>query len=787
MDPTEFLNLFTIEGGKVAVAIRRVTDVSYVPPWPEISAPEDVFFAPAVRARNGDTKEDVLGSRALWVDVDAVKQMPQFTMPPSYIVRSGGGWHCYWMLKEPLMDVDKIEELNKVLSRDVPTADKACWNANRFLRVPGTSNTKYEPPVTVALVREYGYKYDVSAFEVLGKLDPKTRHKIRTGDRRGYHSRSERDWAVIIDMVEAGAVDELIRFIFEHQPIGDKLRDPTTNPQYLDTSISKARSREPAAKSGGIEERSDGYYRHGPRGARRISTFTFSPRLLLDASRFSEPDAIMGDVTAAGYTWERVTFSRTAFTGLARLDRECPIAAWQWLGRDEDVRALLPFLMEKLQGMGMPRVVATPSLGLHYVDGWYFVGDLHTLSHNEMWEGSSGPVAALPTGRERCSLDLSRETSKSDILKVASLIPELNIDTVIWPLTGWYFATPLKPWIELHNYRFPVLNVYGTKGSGKTTLIQRVFMPMLGQVSPKSYDAGTTRFVTLALMGGTNAVPVAFSEFRYASVANFIRYILLSYDTGHDPRGRADQTTVDYPLSAPFSIDGEDKIGDPAAQERIVCVSMSPVDVREGGHCHRVFEQWQANPLNIGRFYIQSVLEMLHNNELEEMLACAYDASHKTIPGRMPIRIRNNHVVAYFGALLFCKTFGIVAPSFDVMMASIKNVFNIASGKARTLGDDFVEDIVNECVNNGGMYIRWHKDASTGQIWFQLSSAHSWWLSQMRRQSKYGLERDAVRGQLRELSYIIAPRTVDGALMFGVDIRAAQEAGLDVPLMKEAK
>ena len=39
------------------------------------------------------------------------------------------------------------------------------------------------------------------------------------------------------------------------------------------------------------------------------------------------------------------------------------------------------------------------------------------------------------------------------------------------PIIGWYFAAPLKPRIVRRIGRFPILFVWGTQGSGKSTLI----------------------------------------------------------------------------------------------------------------------------------------------------------------------------------------------------------------------------------------------------------------------------------------------------------------------------
>lgn len=766
----------------MSVSIGTPANARFYATVPELPSDKDVYFGVAARRSRGDSKEDVLGTNSLWVDADDL-QKPLATFPPSAIVMSGHGYHLYWFLKTPLTDIAQIEYLNQLLAKDVPTADPACWNANRVLRVPGTVNTK-DVPVNVTLVKfAPEIRYAAEDFNVLAKLSKAARHKIRTGDSRGYRSRSERDWAIVTDLINAGASDDLILQLFAQQPCGDKVRGDAP-PQYLERTIEKARAsnvvEKPDAPSAAISTRVDGYYVAGRHGQRRISTFVISPKLLLDGSSHKAEDAIVGDVTAEGFTWQGVTFSRTAFTSVQKMDRETPVAAWQWLGSDNDVRQLLPHLLTQLQERGLPRVVATPVLGLHsHKEGFVFVGTDGVLSDKMFWSDYTGPMSWLPTHKEHPVTKLEPRVTPEQIEFVRSLLPKINEAPVLWLMTGWYAAASVKPWLEEQGYRFPILSVVGTKGSGKTTLIQRVFMPLFGQTEPKSYDAGTTRFVTLAILGSSNAVPVAFSEFRYESAEKFLRYVLLSYDTGHDPRGRGDQTTVDYPLLAPFSIDGEDLIADPAARERIVVAHLHPSIIAEGTSCYEAFNRLRGNiPAGFGGFYHQEVIRRLVDGTAANLLREARESIFAEFPSRLPDRVRNNHIVDLFGTYLWCDIVQQERPLPSYLNRSVQTVFSLISGRSRTMADDFVEDVVNSCSMTTTGF-KWAYEE--GCVFFQMAPAHSWWLASRRRQGRGGLEREAIKAQLAEAPYYVAPRVVNGAWMVGVQLEKAQLAGLDVP------
>jgi len=797
MDNHEFLKQFAF-GGLISLGIGspKAKDAIYttLDALPTIPENKDVYFGVAMRKTSGDEKTDVLGSIALWVDVDQSEEKPRWTIPPTYAVFSGHGWHCYWLLDKPCLDPDEIETANKMLTNDLG-GDPGCWNVNRVLRVPGTTNTKIaDVPVPVEIKYTLGVRYTMDEIFMLKDIPKKTRHKIATGDSRGYRSRSERDWAILTDLVVAGVSDDLIVCLFENQPCGDKHRETGSN-HYLLHSLERIRSKNPVkAKTkdgdddadehkveGGttIVEGVDGYYVPYRKALKRVSTFLLEPTLLLDGSPFGAEDSIVCDVYSDSYTWPAITFNRTVFNSVSKMATATPVAAWQWLGKDEDVKQLLPHLLDKLKKKGLPRVAATKMLGLHKVAGkWLFLGDKQTVGCNDLWQGFEGPLAWTPSKIEHPDMELE-VSSDHDVRVLGRLIPQLNELGAIWPMIGWYTAAVLKPWLEQHKYRFPILNVAGTRGSGKSTLIQRVFMPIWGQPNPIAYDSGTTHFVALTLMGGSNAVPVSFSEFRVDAVQRFLRFVLLAYDTGHDARGRADQTTQDYPLVAPFVLDGEDLIDDAAARERIVVVRVHPSTIEEGSPAYNAFKEMEFSmggvPL-MGGTLITLLLKL--EASWEDILKRAREAVFVAFPNKLPDRVRNNHIVAYFGILLWCEITQSEPPDATVLSDSISSVFDMQAGRSRTLIDDMIEYVINKANNGGAMY---KYTVENGNFYFQLAPAYDDWVAFRRRQGRGVLEKDAMKTQFSESSYQVTSQIVAGVWMFGVRLEAAVQLGLDVP------
>lgn len=306
-------------------------------------------------------------------------------------------------------------------------------------------------------------------------------------------------------------------------------------------------------------------------------------------------------------------------------------------------------------------------------------------------------------------------------------------------------------------------------------------MPLFGQTDPKSYDAGTTRFVILSLLGSTNAVPIAFSEFRFESVEKFLRFVLLSYDTGHDPRGRPDQTTVDYPLMAPFSLDGEDIITDPAARQRVVVSLLTTRTVDEGSPAYNAFNELRDNfPTSFGGYYIQLCLKAIQDGSMQTLLDECREAIFEAFPGKLPDRVRNNHIVAYLGATFFSHAIDMIQPHPSVMEQSISTVYNTEVGRGRMLVDDLVEDLVNATAQAEHRF-KWEYDETEQVLYFQLSTAVNWWIEKRRRQGRSALERDSLRQQLKEVGYARAGQNRSGMWMYGVHLPSAIEAHLDVP------
>jgi len=238
-----------------------------------------VYFGVNPRPLNKNKKQaDIKNITCLWVDLDAkdfggkkedaLQAISDFTPRPNIIVDSGNGYHCYWLLKDPITDInDEMRfQFKQVLSGVIKqlNADSHAINLDRVMRLPGTFNIKKEEPLECKIVsihkdKKYSlndfthfkndtYKesrFDISNMPDLGEneliirsfspddaqtdvnqleIQPMYKKLIVTGALKSYQteykSRSERDWSIIRALILADYNYLTIRSIFFNQHLG---------------------------------------------------------------------------------------------------------------------------------------------------------------------------------------------------------------------------------------------------------------------------------------------------------------------------------------------------------------------------------------------------------------------------------------------------------------------------------------------------------------------------------------------------------------------------------------
>jgi GTPase SAR1 family protein len=780
----DFLSKFRTANSVMAICYGGVYNPKFViEPPNEDEFDQPVFFAPVQLKQGADKIEKVFfhSSKFLWCDVDQLDNVVSL-IPPTMVVMSGHGYHLYYQTDKVLTDINELETLNKILGNQVIGWDNATWNANRLLRVPGSINNKNKDTIhRVKLIVNTEFITAISDINAFAKASKDCEDLIRSGDAAEFASRSERDWAICNELIVNGASDEFIHRLFRFNKCGDRYKEKGV--EYLQLTLDKIRKQ--GATEGGVKKKAnrntintafgEGAYYYANR---QISTFILKPNMLIkaNANESGVDDVLVTDViTKAGTILENQQLPRSAFTSTAKFDKSVTSADVMWLGSDNALKLLLPHLLES---NNIKKLTGTAIIGLHEIDGkWYFIGDNDAISADRHYEKYDAPMAWINTGREHPRLNLAPVPPSENYI---NRLINLNTPDVMWSVIGWCTAALLKPYLEkIYNYRTPTLAIFGTKGSGKTTLIDRVLLPTFGQINPRSWDASTTAFVIRALQASTNAVPISYAEFRSNfETIRMLRSILIGYDSGYDARGTADQTTITYQIVAPNIISGEELIADNAARERIIVAKLIPSNIAEGSDRYNVMKNFRAE--NILGYVVQQILKRIDTGEINEIFQRSTHSVNADYTQTMPDRVRRNITFSYFGALVFSNIFGIDLPSPSSIFVNTTKYVTGATGGAKVLCDTFIEDIVN---NRSEFY--WN--AFDGKFMFQFKPAHDKWMKKRSQEQRHSMEVESIQSQLIEAPYFVGKQTDKVYQVYVIDIQKAINHGLDIPNHIEKK
>jgi len=132
------------------------------------------------------SKETVFEITGLHADVDFAKinmepgaaqaRLGQLLCLPSKIVRSGHGFHAYWLLREAIPATPEVIAQAETLLRhlaDIVGGDPAVCEVARLMRLPGSFNTKNGGKIPVEIIVDRPVRYDMDELaEWIGETRP---------------------------------------------------------------------------------------------------------------------------------------------------------------------------------------------------------------------------------------------------------------------------------------------------------------------------------------------------------------------------------------------------------------------------------------------------------------------------------------------------------------------------------------------------------------------------------------------------------------------------------------
>ncbi len=457
----------------------------------------------------------------------------------------------------------------------------------------------------------------------------------------------------------------------------------------------------------------------------------------------------------------------------------------QWTGSDDQVQGLLRIVadadVKERTASTMLGWYELPSGGVRWIAPKGIIGaDGFTDADDLAYVSNGSPLASRVDYKI-----VDDEKVKQVALDVLPNLMNLNKPAVMLPLIGWYFAAPFRKPITDSIGHFPILWVWGTQGSGKTSL-QLVFWRMQGVKDAEPFSATETEFSMLRLLSCTNGVPIVLDEYKPAdmqqrNVNRLMRYVRRVYGGETESRGRPDLTLVNYQLAAPLAVTGESKPDhDPAVLERVLTASPSKNTIELGVEHHRAYAavrraDVEALALPLVKFVMRAPYQQwieFARAITNKFLSAADSEGNPLIVGseELPGRAVDNLIVMVFGLIVFqefAKSLGVELEDPDVEDALRGQCNEIldADGTSRDVFDSFIEDLSTYAQANklrDGI----HYAQVNGVLCLQLRGCYQVYLEQRKRA---GLE-DATNG-LNALRRVIREKVERGGYVLRADHR----------------
>jgi hypothetical protein len=381
-----------------------------------------------------------------------------------------------------------------------------------------------------------------------------------------------------------------------------------------------------------------------------ITTFTIEP--IESITIKGEGETLSVNFKAGYKEFKKVLLSPGCWSSTQKFMNVLPGKETVFAGSTIDVQ-YIRFLMSTLE---MSHKIGIRISGFH--DG-QFITEEGALSIQGISEG----IVYFNEVPTNCKL-LSMESATADELSgIKKYIANFNTPTVSLPILGWITACFLKSItseildeIGLSN-GFPLLNIQGEAGAGKTQSAEAVIMRMWAiQGEPRSIGE-LTKFTMMKLVDGSNTIPVILEENKACMqtdyfqnlISNLIRSIYNCLEGG---RGRADQSTQVYRYQAPVVIVGETGFTESALLDRFVTVFLSKKD---SSPYLQNFKELRKQPLEkLGRSILEKALRM-DREEVKRILEEELEA----IDSELEDRPRTNAAVVRFGLLVLGAVLGI--------------------------------------------------------------------------------------------------------------------------------
>lgn len=313
-----------------------------------------------------------------------------------------------------------------------------------------------------------------------------------------------------------------------------------------------------------------------------ITNFIFKPVEMIESAEETQLTADL--VTVRGETY-RLTFMTTDFSNQQKfkvlLNRNT--IALSYFGSDGDLELLKSYVSE----LDWERKTGVKAMGVYDHQGrLVFVSTGGSIEKGGI---AVSDIVQLDKYRSIQTDILSCDALKKETLQeLGKYLMSYNEPAKAISILAWAAGCFIKMHLRKVGVKFPHLFLIGEAGSGKSTTLELILLPIF---SSTKVTAATqvTQFTLMKEAASSNLIPLPLDEFKPSKIDRIKLNTLYnhfrdSYDGHEGVRGRADQTMVTYELLAPLVVAGEESADEAAIRERSIELLFSKKDLKPSEH-----------------------------------------------------------------------------------------------------------------------------------------------------------------------------------------------------------
>lgn len=427
----------------------------------------------------------------------------------------------------------------------------------------------------------------------------------------------------------------------------------TYGEETLNKAIELTESTYSATGESFVFEQEGRYYSNRAGKVYVITNFVIKPIEMIVAEEDTQMTADL--VTVRGETF-RQSFLTSDFANQQKfknfLNRRT--ISLGYFGSDGDLELLKGFISE----LEWQKKAGVKALGLHEHGGrMVFVG-----SGSAVAAGNTPVNDILQLERYR-SIDSTilncAQISPEELQVIGELLMNYNEPAKTISVLAWMAGCFIKEHLRSRDVKFPHLMLIGEAGSGKSTTVEHVVLPVFSRT--KIIAAGqVTAFTLMKDSASSNLIPQALDEFKPSKIDRIrldtlYNHFRNNYDGHEGVRGRADQSVVSYELLAPLIVAGEESADEAAIRERSIELLFSKKDLKSAEH-RSSFQSLSASATVLGSLG-RTLLETALQTNPEKAYGWHQEGIH-CFARELPSRVVNNLACCYAGLCLLEKLCG---------------------------------------------------------------------------------------------------------------------------------